>query len=436
MNIFKILDRGHGNISETNLSAFIGYLLDPNEDHGLQDEFLKAFLMPLFPSKRSLEKLLDIELKQDITLQDLIFNKDYTVDIKYEKSIENKTKLKFEDIEPFNKENKKIILDLVKNQKGKQRVDLYINFYVLIRGAKSAKPDATFLIENKTKADPTTGQIFTQLFYSFLNIDSVDLGKSIFSIYLTPAGENYKKEWELFSGQKFQYIEKIFEIKGEHILWSGKNKESSSDENIMSLIDSFPVVKDVAANNINSTQPTLSDILKNIIKRESSGDTEPLDDYLKHTLKAFKNFIDNDFNSDQNSLIRKIKDNQASRYEFYKYCLENEIRQKNELQTILNCEETVRKSTNMNYTIGANPMMIFYTENEPNQNFFLRIQFNAGNYEILSFADISEETLKENPISLINDPQKEVLNRRRYRLPTKNLNSETIKWFVKIPEMV
>lgn len=33
MNIFKILASGHGSISETNISAFLGYLLNPNEDH-------------------------------------------------------------------------------------------------------------------------------------------------------------------------------------------------------------------------------------------------------------------------------------------------------------------------------------------------------------------------------------------------------------------
>ncbi len=44
MNIFKILANGYGSINENNVSAFLGYLLDPNENHGLGYEFLKLFL--------------------------------------------------------------------------------------------------------------------------------------------------------------------------------------------------------------------------------------------------------------------------------------------------------------------------------------------------------------------------------------------------------
>jgi len=44
MNIFKILANGGGNISETNVSAFLGYILDSSADHGLGDRFLEKFL--------------------------------------------------------------------------------------------------------------------------------------------------------------------------------------------------------------------------------------------------------------------------------------------------------------------------------------------------------------------------------------------------------
>ena len=43
MNIFKILSSGDGSIKEPNISAFLGYLLDPNQEHGL----LKALIDPL-----------------------------------------------------------------------------------------------------------------------------------------------------------------------------------------------------------------------------------------------------------------------------------------------------------------------------------------------------------------------------------------------------
>ena len=47
MNIFEVLSQGKGSINEENISSFLAYLLDPNEDHGLYTEFLERFLAQL-----------------------------------------------------------------------------------------------------------------------------------------------------------------------------------------------------------------------------------------------------------------------------------------------------------------------------------------------------------------------------------------------------
>jgi hypothetical protein len=44
MNIFEVLSNGKGRINEENVSAFLGYLLDPNENHDLGSEFFEKFL--------------------------------------------------------------------------------------------------------------------------------------------------------------------------------------------------------------------------------------------------------------------------------------------------------------------------------------------------------------------------------------------------------
>ena len=44
MNIFEALSHGKGCINEENISSFLAYLLDPNEDHGLGTVFLEKFL--------------------------------------------------------------------------------------------------------------------------------------------------------------------------------------------------------------------------------------------------------------------------------------------------------------------------------------------------------------------------------------------------------
>lgn len=44
MNIFRILSAGDGHIYEPSISSFLAYLLDPKNDHGLGDEFLRSFV--------------------------------------------------------------------------------------------------------------------------------------------------------------------------------------------------------------------------------------------------------------------------------------------------------------------------------------------------------------------------------------------------------
>ena len=44
MNIFEALSQGKGRLNEENMSAMLGFLLSPNQTHGLSDIFLRRFL--------------------------------------------------------------------------------------------------------------------------------------------------------------------------------------------------------------------------------------------------------------------------------------------------------------------------------------------------------------------------------------------------------
>ena len=44
MNIFNVLSQGKSRLHEPSISAMLGYLLSPHEDHGLGDTFLRGFL--------------------------------------------------------------------------------------------------------------------------------------------------------------------------------------------------------------------------------------------------------------------------------------------------------------------------------------------------------------------------------------------------------
>lgn len=44
MNIFSVLSMGKSRLNETSMSAMLGYLLSPYQDHGLGSKFLVSFL--------------------------------------------------------------------------------------------------------------------------------------------------------------------------------------------------------------------------------------------------------------------------------------------------------------------------------------------------------------------------------------------------------
>ncbi len=88
MNIFKILASGHGSISETNVSAFLGYILNPKADHGLNAEFLKSFLKPLIEKGVEEKWKISEELWKPTQkeVRDLSQVSSYDVDVFYEKA--------------------------------------------------------------------------------------------------------------------------------------------------------------------------------------------------------------------------------------------------------------------------------------------------------------------------------------------------------------
>lgn len=76
MNIFSVLSMGKSRLHETSMSAMLGYLLDPYQDHGLGNKFLVGFLK-IMPSNEFLPYI------------DGIQNRVYRVEIGLEVGYEN-----------------------------------------------------------------------------------------------------------------------------------------------------------------------------------------------------------------------------------------------------------------------------------------------------------------------------------------------------------
>ncbi|MDZ5781900.1 PD-(D/E)XK nuclease family protein [Marinococcus luteus] len=80
MNIFQALSMGNGKLNEENMSAMLGYLLSPNEPHGLGDVFLQSFLEALNETEALNDRFANV-LEQDyLSGTEVIFESPYQLD--------------------------------------------------------------------------------------------------------------------------------------------------------------------------------------------------------------------------------------------------------------------------------------------------------------------------------------------------------------------
>ena len=181
MNIFKILSSGDGSIKEPSISAFLGYLLDPKQEHGLKDGLLKALIDPLVLEGEINELIIS---RQDLDVFNLTNESAFTANIELEKKVTTKySESRFIDIVvKINDKNNNII------------------FIVCI--------------ENKIRdKSVTAGQLDDQLD----GIKNANPEAKIGYIYLTPDSEKCKKEYKGF-------IEVNQDIPAKHVFWKGHNE--------------------------------------------------------------------------------------------------------------------------------------------------------------------------------------------------------------------
>jgi hypothetical protein len=95
MNIFRILSSNDGSINEPNVSSFLAYLLDPNEDHGFSSLLLQSFLNKIVAIDN--EFLKKIQFGGKIT--DLSKSSGYSINILSEFTVNVESKKKRRDID-------------------------------------------------------------------------------------------------------------------------------------------------------------------------------------------------------------------------------------------------------------------------------------------------------------------------------------------------
>jgi hypothetical protein len=266
MNIFKTLASGSGSINEPNVSAFLGYLLNPKEDHGLGDAFLRRFLEPL---------LLKNDKLKFWKKRNLSIHSNFEFEVLLEQAFKN------DDNDDSKKAENKQIVDIVVLCYEKSSYEGMFLAEEIIKQKKEGGRETLrhiFLIENKIKETSVRdGQLKEQFEQTIKKLEKleIDTPKDLVSvIFVTPGGKDSIKEFDDLK----ETNNKI------HLFWNS----TSTTGNV-----------------------SISKIIKDILGKES----QPIDAYCKYTLKAFLEFIENGFKSTITEELEKKREYTSFKYD-------------------------------------------------------------------------------------------------------------------------
>lgn len=198
MNIFRILSSNDGSINEPNVSSFLAYLLNPNEDHGISGLLLQEILNEFITINST---FLD-KIQYCGRITDLSNYSGFSINIMPELTvnIENESKKKRRDID--------IVLEISDNKSN----ELYYSI----------------CLENKitdASINKTDSQLEDELFGLEKFYHDNDLHPEIFIIYLTPS----PSETSANSFDKLKYDKKC------HLFWD--NHDGSIFNKLLKIFD-------------------------------------------------------------------------------------------------------------------------------------------------------------------------------------------------------
>ena len=213
MNIFSVLSMGKSRLHETSMSAMLAYLLNPNQDHGVGNKFLKSFL----------------ELSNENNIYSIYIEKIGT------------TQLKFD-----------IDLEVQYYYNGK-RSDIDVQIKIFDNNWNELH---RIIIENKIKTGAANPKQLEQYYEAVINDENDEnISEDKLSvIFITPDLNNKILEEE---------FDNLKTDKKTWIYWNS------------SLEDKNTVVR----------------IIQSILTQEQNAEISPINEYMRHTFKAFSYFV-------------------------------------------------------------------------------------------------------------------------------------------------
>ena len=331
MNIFKILSSYDGSIKEPNISSFLAYLIDLNEDHGLSDLLLKSIITD-FKDKnpKFFEKLKYSDLNQ----YDIRINPEYSV------FLNNK----------------------------RRDIDIVIEFY----DENKTEPIYTLCIENKItdgSIQKNDNQLKEELEGLQKEYSDNEWKTEIYFCFLTL--EDSKKSNEEF--EAFKYDKKL------HLYWKG---EKSIQDKILKILEQERIgeidpISEDSKFLIKSFLAFIRTDFKSAL--EEKADRTEYKNYGKPTREHFRDFIEQyEFNKDYDkNLLRK---------DFTRYIKEkcNEDINQSQLSCLL-YEITVNERNRIHYNVkqdNVESRNILYYPDVNNKKILRRYSPGLKNVEV------------------------------------------------------
>lgn len=310
MNIFKILASGHGSISETNISAFLGYLLNPNEDHGLGSIFLRKILAEHY--KFNPNSNLSSLVNENGDIKDLSLGSEYRIEVYLEQAFNDSKTNQIVDVVVFiykiniNKTHSLFLNQLKEKRKLINIILIEVKKYS--DASDKGKSDLGNLVNQLTKQFGNTKKQLEQLEQLKPEDIIIDLGNKEFLnnislIYITPKGKNSdskkvkQKKGKVDPEEVFKdfYNNKTFKgYPKSHLYWKTEDEETFS-----TLIKKYKENDKDETISLSEDEKIFSieSIIESIISPEVGMRSEIIPTYTSETLQSFSNFIYSDFKS-------------------------------------------------------------------------------------------------------------------------------------------
>lgn len=227
MNIFTVLSQGKGRLNEENLSAMLGFLLTPQQTHGLGDVFLHQFLRAVAQSCKDPHRFDNVLYGTAPTRTEVLLESAYMLGAQ-RRVVDIEVQISIRQFNPMTQEMEYVELHRI-------------------------------AIENKVKAQAADREQLREEFLGILQELESDDQVQITMVFLTPPGDAPRLT------EEFTALDET--LLGKHkkawLRWAGADDEP---DHITALI-------------------------KNLLRQEDQAAISPISEYLRHTLKAFVRHI-------------------------------------------------------------------------------------------------------------------------------------------------